>query len=360
MTSEFNRLRSEVINTQVITRNSGKRLGVVKEMLVDIDQREVVALGLRDNMLSVAGMPRYMYLEDISQSGDVILVENEEVIEDVDVEALSALINCEVITEDGEMLGRVRDFHFNMDDGNVASLIIASWGYPQIPEQVISTYELPIEEIVSSGPNRIIVFEGAEERLQQLTVGLLERIGIGTPPWEKDEDDLYYTPPTARPENQLGTGLPESERSEQRPPIREESPRRRRPAREPVYEEAEPVYEEAEPVYEEAEPFYEEDWAEEETWDEPEPRYADEDSIRYQEAVLEDDNWGDEEPFYEEEGEPEPFTQFEDEDIEADVWEDDRDYVPPKVNLPEKNKSKEKAKEKEKDKEKEPEYEEPS
>jgi len=43
---------------------------------------------------------------------------------------------------------------------------------PQIPEQVLSTYELPIEEIVSSGPNRLIVFEGAEERVTQLTVGL--------------------------------------------------------------------------------------------------------------------------------------------------------------------------------------------
>lgn len=348
MTSEFNRLRSEVINTQVITRNSGKRLGVVKEMLVDVDQREVVALGLRDNMLSVAGMPRYMYLEDISQSGDVILVENEDVIEDVDVEALSALINCEVITEDGEMLGRVRDFHFNLDDGNVASLIIASWGYPQIPEQVISTYELPIEEIVSSGPNRIIVFEGAEERLKQLTVGLLERVGIGTPPWEKEEDDLYYTPPTARPENQLGTGLPERSQ-QQRPPIREESSQRRKQAREPVYEEPEPLYEEPEP-----EPVYEQAWAEEEEyWEEPEPMPRDEESIRYQEAVLEEDNWGDEEPFDEQERdyEPQPLTKLEDEDIERDVWEDDPDYVPPKVNLPEKDKSREKAQEKEKQKE---------
>lgn len=319
MTTEFNRLRSEVINTQVITRNSGKRLGVVKEMLVDIDRREVVALGLRDSMISVAGMPRYMYLEDITQSGDVILVENEEVIEDVEIEALSALINCEVITEDGEMLGRVRDFQFNLEDGKVSSLIIASWGYPQIPDQVLSTYELPIEEIVSSGPNRIIVFEGAEERLTQLTVGLLERLGIGSAPWEKDDDDLYYTPPTARPENQLGTGLPE--RQPERAPRREEP---QEDTREPVYEEA---------------------WPEEE-WEEPEPLPRQEESIRYQEAVLEEDNWGDEETSYEEEREP--LARF-DEDMEEDVWQDE-DYVPPKVNLPEKEKRKEK--------EKEPEYEE--
>ena len=52
MTIDNIRLRNEFINTQVITRNSGKKLGVVKEVLVDIDQREIVALGLRDNFLS--------------------------------------------------------------------------------------------------------------------------------------------------------------------------------------------------------------------------------------------------------------------------------------------------------------------
>ncbi len=325
MTTEFNRLRSEVINTQVITRNSGKRLGVVKEILVDIDRREVVALGLRDNLISVAGMPRYMYLEDIKQSGDVILVEDEEVIEEVEIEPLSALINCEVITEDGEMLGRVRDFQFNLDDGKVSSLIIASWGYPQIPDQVISTYELPIEEIVSSGPNRIIVFEGAEERLTQLTVGLLERLGLGKAPWEKDDDDLYYTPPTARPENQLGTGLPE------RPPVRQEPAKSREPIRETTYKE--------EPVYESA-------WTEEEL-EEPEPP-----PLRYQEAVLEEDNWGDTDA-PEDEFEPQPLNRLEDEDMEEDVWRDEEEtYIPPKVNLPKKPKTKET------EKEKEPEYEE--
>ena len=79
MTTENIRLRSENINTQVIARNTGKRIGVVKEILVDMDRREVVALGLRDNLLSVSGIPKYMYLSSICQTGDVILVEDEDV-----------------------------------------------------------------------------------------------------------------------------------------------------------------------------------------------------------------------------------------------------------------------------------------
>ena len=74
MTIDNIRLRNEFINTQVITRNSGKKLGVVKEVLVDVDQREIVALGLRDNFLSLTGMPQYFYLNSICQTGDVVLV----------------------------------------------------------------------------------------------------------------------------------------------------------------------------------------------------------------------------------------------------------------------------------------------
>ncbi|MEN9565638.1 MAG: hypothetical protein RLZZ69_834, partial [Cyanobacteriota bacterium] len=179
MTTENIHLRSEFINTQVIARNTGKRLGVVKEVLVDIDRREIVALGLRDNILSVSGIPKYMYLDSIRQTGDVILVEDENVIEDIDVEIYSKLVNCEVITEAGEPLGKVRDFQFDAENGAVNSIVIASLGIPQIPEQFISTYELSIEEVVSSGPNRLIVFEGSEERIEQISVGLLERLGIG-------------------------------------------------------------------------------------------------------------------------------------------------------------------------------------
>jgi sporulation protein YlmC with PRC-barrel domain len=137
-----------------------------------------------------------MYLSSISKIGDVILVENEDAIEDINVEIYSNLVNCEVITETGQPLGRVRGFTFNAQTGEIYSLIIASLGLPQIPDQVISTYELPIEEIVSSGPNRLIVFEGAEERINRLSVGLLERLGIGKAPWEREDE--YYTPKLLR------------------------------------------------------------------------------------------------------------------------------------------------------------------
>ncbi|MDF0554866.1 PRC-barrel domain-containing protein [Kamptonema sp. UHCC 0994] len=321
MTSEQIRQRSDLLGTQVITRDRGKRLGVVSQLWVDIDRREVVAIGLRENILAIAGMPKFMFLTNVREIGDVILVEDENAIEDdVDVEAYSSLINSEVITETGELLGRVRSFRFDGETGKLVSLIIASLGIPQIPEQILSTYELPIEEIVSSGPNRLIVFEGSEERLRQLTVGILERIGLGQAPWER-EDDGYTLPTMISPGNQLGTGEI----------VRPVENRRKTVA-----------------------PAVEEAWDEDEQWQrpvvrppvrppQPEPIYDDYD---------EDNNWddgGDYEEEYVERDYPAPVRSLEkkmvleyEDDVEADAWGDDespKPYKPTRVNIPEKKKA---------------------
>jgi sporulation protein YlmC with PRC-barrel domain len=200
--SEQIQQRSDLIGTQVITRNTGKKLGVVNQLWVDIDQREVVALGLRSTLIT--GEQRYMYLENIRQIGDVILVDDESAVETVNDLNHSTLISHEVITETGEKLGKVRGFKFDTVSGEVTALIVASFGMPLIPSQIISTYEMPVAEIVSTGADRIIVFEGAEERMNQLTVGMLERLGLGGAPWEDDEEN--YIPTRTPTSNQLSSG----------------------------------------------------------------------------------------------------------------------------------------------------------
>jgi sporulation protein YlmC with PRC-barrel domain len=207
MTSELIRQRADLIDTQVIASDTGKRLGIVKELLVDIDTKEVVALGLRDSWIPApGGLIRYMFLNTIEKMGDVILVPNDDVIEDVDPEAYTNLINCEVITDSGDLLGKVRGYKFSCDDGRLTAIILAAVGLPFIPERAISTYELSIDEVVASGPNRLIVQAGAEEKLEQLSVGFLERIGLGKAPWE--DDYSYGRPNVVRPENQLPAGTP--------------------------------------------------------------------------------------------------------------------------------------------------------
>jgi sporulation protein YlmC with PRC-barrel domain len=311
--------RADLLGTQIITRDTGKRLGVVSQLWVDIDRREVVAIGLRDNVLSgvFSQTQDVMLLSSISQVGDVILVEDDNAIEDdFDTEIYSTLINCEVVTETGELLGKVRGFKFNVNDGQVESLVIASLGIPLIPDQVVSTYELSIEEVVSSGPDRLIVFEGAEEKMVQMTVGVLERLGIGRPPWDRDMED-YYVMPTST-SNQLGTGLPTAQPLQTVIPTAQET------------------------------------W-DEDNWNEPQERVIQE-PLRQAEALepsyYPEDNWGQESyerPSYDEEPYARPAESapvypeatYEDVEVTGDAWADDEaatPYNPPKLNLPERKK----------------------
>jgi sporulation protein YlmC with PRC-barrel domain len=310
MASEEIRQRSDLLNTLVVTRDTGKKLGVVSQLWVDIDQRQVVALSLRPNILY--GTPQPMLLDSIRQIGDVILVDNEDVIEDLDVETYTTLIGCEVITETGELLGKVRGYKFDIDSGNLTSIIVASVGMPLIPDQVVSTYELSIDEVVSSGPDRLIVFEGSEERLVQLSVGVLERVGLGKAPWERDEEEDYVAP--IRADNQLPSGV----RTPVSTPIRQREPERETWDADNWEQEPRQLRQQQR----RAEPLY----------------YDDDDSENWSEASSSDrysDTYEEKYDRYEE-----PYdAQYE--DLDEDVWkeQEQKAYIPPPVNIPEKQKA---------------------
>jgi sporulation protein YlmC with PRC-barrel domain len=246
-----------------------------------------------------------MQLSSIRQVGDVILVDDDDVLEDdLNLTPYSTMINSEVITESGEMLGKLRDLKFDVVTGKLESIIIASFGLPKIPDQVISTYELPVDEIVSSGPERLIVFEGAEEKLVQLSVGILERLGIGRAPWERDDESEYIMPVSTA--NQLPSGI-----------------------QTPV-----------EPMQQTRTPAVEERWTEDD-WGEPEPISAEpmpqrRAEMAYNEAPLsEADNWPNQ-PVS-----PPPMSYETDtKDVTGDIWTDDEPepYKAPPVNIPQKKK----------------------
>jgi hypothetical protein len=103
-------------------------------------------------------------------------------------------VRFEVVNETGLSLGWVRSVSINAESDTPILLKIISSPIWWLPEHLFSTYELIGTEITSIGSNRLLVFEGTENRLVQLTVGLLERLGLMKPIWERasySSDDNY-------------------------------------------------------------------------------------------------------------------------------------------------------------------------
>jgi sporulation protein YlmC with PRC-barrel domain len=227
MQSENLRQRAAVLGLQVFSKRSAVRLGIVTQIWLDVDQRQVVGVTVAERFVpgtSIGiGDTFYMSLGNIALLGpDAILVDDESVLEDILItERFTTLINNEVVTESGEPLGKVRDFKFEPETGDLLFLIVASIGNPIIPASLISTYELDVNEIIAVGRDRIIVTEGMEDRMTQLSKGLLERLGLGKAPWEGDFDDEYMVPPTTSiRDNALSSGT----RNSYSPPPQQQRP----------------------------------------------------------------------------------------------------------------------------------------
>ncbi len=176
------RRRSQVLGTQVISQANADRLGVVSEVWADLEARQVLVLGVLEK--AFAGSPRLLELRQVTALGqDAILVPSDEVFDNLDLEGLSQVVGSEVVTEEGIRLGKVKDFEFNSVSGQITGLILSNLGLTFLPGFILSTYLLSAEEIIAVGGERLIVADGAESRLTQLSKGILETLGLGKPPW---------------------------------------------------------------------------------------------------------------------------------------------------------------------------------
>lgn len=187
--------RGLMLNKLVVTRTSGARLGAATQLWVDTDAWEVVALDVRQN--AFVGVVDHVLLESLRQVGDVILVHDEDAVERRwSSYGYSTVVGKDVVTESGQFIGRVRDFEFDPEDGAIGRLIVDAWGVPTVPEGVISTYAVDVSEIIQCGQERVVVAEDAESRVEQLSVSVLQRLTLTSPPWEEetyaDADEYYY------------------------------------------------------------------------------------------------------------------------------------------------------------------------
>jgi len=162
--------RSILMDKEVITRTSGKRLGYIDDVYVDPIDLEVTTLYLRQNVSSISlgsTSREHISLSSLRQIGDVVLVHDESSLMDPPGDesmGFVKIVGSEVQTEDGLTLGRVRDFLFNPDSGQIASIRYDALGIPSIPQELLGCSRLDERDIIAVGPSRTIVRRGADKR----------------------------------------------------------------------------------------------------------------------------------------------------------------------------------------------------
>eukprot|EP00250_Pteridium_aquilinum_P017301 c23558_g1_i1 orf=272-1882(+) len=170
--------RSKIIAKQVISQSSARAIGFVSQLWVSERLCKVVALEVRPSLLS--GEIDRVFLADVCQIGDVVLVNDESALEN-EMTALNCetLVGYDVITEDGNYVGKIRDYSFDLQDGKLTSLDFDSVGFSLVPSSLISTYRLDVDEVIEVLPDSILVKGGAESRIKRLSKGFWQLPSAG-------------------------------------------------------------------------------------------------------------------------------------------------------------------------------------
>ncbi|MEO1131294.1 MAG: PRC-barrel domain-containing protein [Cyanobacteria bacterium J06639_1] len=181
------RLRSQVLGTQTIAQDTAMRVGVVNEVWVDLDAKQVLAFDIQRGQV-FGGDVIGLEVASVGILGrDAILVKDDDAFANLDTDECSRVVGSTVVTETGTALGRIRDFAFDPETGDIAYFVLSNLGLP-IPGVFDSTYEMAAAEVRSVGGDRILVADATETRLVPLQQSILEQtFGIGKPPWMRED-----------------------------------------------------------------------------------------------------------------------------------------------------------------------------
>ncbi|XP_014496531.1 uncharacterized protein LOC106758120 [Vigna radiata var. radiata] len=183
--------RSNLLAKQVISIRSALSMGFVSQLWVDTTSWMVLFVEVRPNLLS--GDSEKFLLEDISQVGDVVLVQDESVMDnEFKMIGLETLVGYKVVTPSQRNIGKVRGYTFCINSGAVEELELDSFGLSIIPSSLVSTYSLLVEDVLEVVSDAVVVHEAAALRIQRLSKGFLGNHNVRTSlDYDSEQSETY-------------------------------------------------------------------------------------------------------------------------------------------------------------------------
>jgi sporulation protein YlmC with PRC-barrel domain len=105
--------RSDLLGRPVVVRTSGRRLGIINQVWCVPNRQQVVILGVRKPLM--IGPQYSVRLKHIEFSNNVVWAEEEAAICDIDLRDCTTFMQYEIMTEVGELLGKICNFWTTID-----------------------------------------------------------------------------------------------------------------------------------------------------------------------------------------------------------------------------------------------------
>lgn len=170
---------SEVLNLPVLCADSGKKAGVVKDIIFSLDNKEVKALLLEQKGLSLK--KKVVFLNELlSLGGDAAIVNSSSCVSDMDRAAYSeafrdegSLLGLKVYSKTGGELGVVKDVIFDYQTGKIESFEISDGLFQDVMQ---GRKLLPLFGKVELGEEFAIVGSEAVEEMEDTGGGIRNKL----------------------------------------------------------------------------------------------------------------------------------------------------------------------------------------
>lgn len=170
---------SEVLNMPVVCVKSGRDIGTTKDVILNLDSKEVMGILLEHQRLSF-GMQVILFENIENISADVVVAESRDNVKIMSKEAYEkaftsneSIIGRRAFSRSGSDLGVIRDFIFNGRSGRIEELEISD-GFLQ--DIMSGRKRLPVIGRTEFGKEFAVVDDEAVEEMEQARGGIRNKL----------------------------------------------------------------------------------------------------------------------------------------------------------------------------------------
>jgi uncharacterized protein YrrD len=164
--------QSDLLNQLILDRHTMSELGQVEVLWMYPKVHRVLGFISKSGWL---GAKKAAFnLDQLHTLGaKSILVNSAPMPTDAEkVRQLEALVHCEVWTDDGNQVGKIVDYLFNLKTGEISAYLFVANGWGGLASSV---YKLPPGQILNLGQRRVLIGESAVAGLEIHRAGIQEK-----------------------------------------------------------------------------------------------------------------------------------------------------------------------------------------